>query len=111
MGRLASVVSSRAALNGSSTPLTHTLRVSFHGFMKLMYLPLGEICAAAISGLPKKISRSMMGGRPAFVAVAGALAVDLAGALVCCATASEPATIRHRTRFIIFFMVGNLISS
>src|SRR5207249_10328949 len=32
MGRLVSVVSSRAALNGSSTPLTKMLRVFFQGF-------------------------------------------------------------------------------
>src|SRR5579863_8226796 len=39
------------------------LRVSFQGFMKAIYFPLGESCAPEISGLPKSNSRSMMGGR------------------------------------------------
>src|ERR1700734_3102885 len=63
-GRLLSVVISRAALNGSPTAFTYTLRVSFHGFRNAMYWPLGEICAPAISGFPKRSSRSISGGKP-----------------------------------------------
>jgi hypothetical protein len=62
IGRLLSVVSRRAALNGSPTAFTYTLRVSFHGFRKAMNWPFGESCAAAISGLPKINSRSIRGG-------------------------------------------------
>src|SRR5579884_570411 len=39
-------------------------RVSFQGLRKARYLPSGEISAAAISGLPKRISRSISGGNP-----------------------------------------------
>src|SRR6185437_5198853 len=39
-------------------------RVSCHGFRNDMYLPSGESCGAAISGLPNSNSRSMMGGNP-----------------------------------------------
>src|SRR5882724_5959614 len=63
MGRLVSVVSSRAALNGSSAFLTQTLRVSFQGLRNAMYLPSGEIWAPAISGFPNRSSRSIRGGR------------------------------------------------
>src|ERR1039458_2472794 len=63
-GRLASVVNSRAALNGSAAFLTQILRVLFHGFKKARYFPSGEICAPAISGLPNSSSRSISGGNP-----------------------------------------------
>src|ERR1019366_3212260 len=63
-GRLASVVNSRAALNGSAAFLTQILRVLFHGFKKARYFPSGEICAPAISGLPNSSSRSISGGDP-----------------------------------------------
>src|SRR5690349_6999972 len=65
IGRFVSVVSRRAALNGSSTPLTYILRVFFHGLRKEMNFPSGEIWAPAISGSPKNKSRSIMGGKPA----------------------------------------------
>src|SRR5687767_7162043 len=71
MGRLLSAVTRRAEVYGSPTFFTHTLRVSFQGFRKAMYLPSGEICAPAISGLPKNSSRSSSGGSPA-AALAGA---------------------------------------
>src|SRR5258708_29482332 len=62
MGRCFSAVSGRALSNGSETPLTQTLRTSFSGFKKEIYLPSGEIWAPAYSGLPKNTSRSMRAG-------------------------------------------------
>src|SRR5260370_39874280 len=64
IGRLVSVVRRRAAEKGSSVFFTQMLRVSFHGFWNAMYLPSGEICAPEISGLPKRSSRSISGGKP-----------------------------------------------
>src|SRR5438067_6555111 len=69
MGRLVSVVSSRAALNGSSTPLTKMLRVFFQGFSNARNLPSGESSGFTISGLPKISSRSIRGGRPLVAAL------------------------------------------
>src|SRR3954449_5775736 len=72
MGRLVSVVSRRAEANGSATFFTQTFRVSFHGFRNATYLPSGDSCAPAISGLPNRSSRSINGGSP-WDAFAGAL--------------------------------------
>src|SRR6478672_7591178 len=51
------------------------LRVSFQGFRNARYFPSGESCGAAISGLPKISSRSMMGGNPLAVGVFLSLSV------------------------------------
>src|SRR2546426_8933819 len=67
-------------------------RVSFQGFRNDMYLPSGDIWAAAISGLPKKRSRSMIGGKPA-----DPFAGDFAD---CCAT-DEKAKSRNRDRIVV----------
>src|ERR1700735_1843502 len=100
IGRLVSVVSSRAASNGSFTPFTYTLRVSFHGFWNATYFPSGESSAPAISGLPKISSRSMIGGRPA---------VEFLLSLLVCAASDEAASARHSRSWNSFFI--RLISS
>src|ERR1700735_884442 len=100
IGRLVSVVSSRAASNGSFTPFTYTLRVSLHGFWNATYFPSGESCAPAISGLPKMISRSMIGGSPA---------VEDFLSLPVCAASDEAASARHNKPLSIFFI--RLVSS
>src|ERR1041384_535412 len=82
-GRLVSLVISLAAVHGSLTPFTQTLRVSLYGFRKEMYLPSGDIWAPEISGLPKNSSRSMIGGSLPFCAGASA------GALKEIASASD----------------------
>src|SRR5713101_6193383 len=69
MGLFFSVVSSLAALNGSSVFFTQIFRVLFHGLRNAKYFPSGDTCALIISGLPKISSRSMIGGSP-FVAAA-----------------------------------------
>src|SRR5678815_2296693 len=46
-GRFFSAVSGRAFSNGSSTPLTQTLRTSLRGLMNEMYFPSGESWAPA----------------------------------------------------------------
>src|ERR1043165_7165329 len=51
-----------AFANGSAVFLTQMLRVPLKGLTKAMNVPSGEICAPAISGSPKKISRSIIGG-------------------------------------------------
>ncbi len=63
---------SLAAENGSSAFFTQMLRVSSYGFMKAISRPSGEICAPAISGLPKNSSRSSSGGTPSRLACARA---------------------------------------
>src|SRR5215469_2029313 len=63
-GRLASVVSRRAAGNGSDTFFTQTFRVSFQGLRHATNLPSGESWQPAISGLPNRSSRSISGGSP-----------------------------------------------
>src|SRR5450759_1247351 len=83
------------------------LRVSFHGLRNEMYLPLGEICAPAISGLPKKSSRSIRAGCPAGVfvaAVAEAFDRAFAGAFVSCAPSTETAKTRHISAWISLFI-------
>ena len=62
MGRFVSAVTRRAASKGSAVFLTQMLRVSLHGLRKATYWPSGESWAPAISGLPKKSSRSRSGG-------------------------------------------------
>src|SRR5512138_3370004 len=63
-GRFGSAVTRRALSYGSPVFLTQTFRVSFHGLRNAVHFPSGESCAPAISGLPKKSSRSRSGGRP-----------------------------------------------
>src|SRR6185436_15270561 len=62
IGRFGSLVTRCALSNGSAAFFTQTFRVSFHGLRNAMYCPSGEICAPAISGLPKKSSLSLSGG-------------------------------------------------
>src|SRR5437899_4891399 len=64
IGRLVSAVIGRALSNASSARFTQMLRVPLNGFRNEMNRPSGEICAPAISGSPKKSSRSMIGGTP-----------------------------------------------
>src|SRR5258708_3807599 len=68
IGRFFSVVTSLAALNGSSVFFTQIFIVSFHGLRNARYFPSGETCALIISGLPKITSRSMIGVSPFVVA-------------------------------------------
>src|SRR4030095_13253843 len=63
IGRVSAVIGF-ALSNGSSVRLTQMLRVPLKGLMKAMNLPSGEIWAPAISGSPKKRSRSISGGSP-----------------------------------------------
>src|ERR1051325_7708585 len=51
-----------ALANGSAVFLTQMLRVPLKRLTKAMNVPSGEVCAPAISGSPKKISRSIIGG-------------------------------------------------
>src|SRR6185369_1113554 len=62
IGRLVSAVIGFALLKGSPVFFTQTLRVPLNGLMKAMNAPSGEIWAPAISGSPKKSSRSISGG-------------------------------------------------
>src|SRR5260370_39945109 len=64
IGRVVSAVIAFALSKGSSVRLTQTLRVPLKGLIKAMNLPSGEICAAEISGSPKKSSRSIIGAGP-----------------------------------------------
>src|SRR5512146_1163208 len=80
------------------------LRVSFQGLRKEMYLPSGEICAPAISGLPKKSSRSMSGGRPDW-----AFAGVLAGALLSCAPSTDTDSTRHNSAYSNLFILTSLV--
>src|SRR5689334_14431634 len=63
-----------------------------------MYFPSGEIWAAAISGLPKKSSRSRSGGRPA---AAGAGAAGAATAAKATPTATGRASANVRTSRVL----------
>src|SRR5437016_10979306 len=86
------------------------LRVSFHGLRNARYLPLGESCAPAISGLPKSSSRSMMGGRPAVAEAAAGVFLFLVSFASWAlrletSTASE---ISHNSAFENRFMGGFL---
>src|SRR6185295_8771063 len=62
IGRLVSAVIGFALVNGSAVFFTQTLRVPLNGLRNAMNAPSGEICAPAISGSPKKSSRSIIGG-------------------------------------------------
>src|SRR6185503_5105705 len=62
IGRFVSAVIGFALSKGSAVFFTHTLRVPLNGFTNAMKAPSGEICAPAISGSPKKSSRSIIGG-------------------------------------------------
>src|SRR6185503_20414275 len=62
IGRLVSAVIGFALANGSAVFFTQTLRVPWNGLIKAMNAPSGEIWAPAISGSPKKSSRSIRGG-------------------------------------------------
>ena len=83
-GRFGSAVTRWALSYGSPVFFTQTLRVSFQGFRKAVHFPSGESWAPAISGLPKKSSRSRTGGWPfgavAFVTGAFAAETGFAGA-------------------------------
>ncbi len=71
--------------------------MSLYGLRKAMNLPSGEICAPAISGLPKKISRSISGGR--LFCAAAEDAIDRATA----ATSNSAAAYKKRTFLLIAF--------
>src|SRR5690242_1185395 len=73
MGRLVSAVMGFALVNGSPVFLTQTLRVPLNGLTNAMNVPSGEIWAPAISGSPKKISRSITGGLCAQTGAASAI--------------------------------------
>src|SRR5438034_11635025 len=64
MGRFVSAVIGRAASKLSPVFFTQMLRVPLYGFRNDRNCPSGEIWAPAISGSPKKSSRSMIGGWP-----------------------------------------------
>src|SRR3990172_5919244 len=78
-GRFGSVVTRRALSYGSPVFFTHTFRVSVHGLRKAVHFPSGESWAPAISGVPKKSSRSTSGGAP-LAAATFAAGVGFAGA-------------------------------
>src|SRR5687767_15526238 len=61
IGRLSAVIG-LAFANGSAVFLTQMLREPLNGLIKAMNAPSGEIWAPAISGSPKKSSRSIRGG-------------------------------------------------
>src|SRR5687767_2537774 len=71
IGRLSAVIG-LAFANGSAVFLTQMLREPLNGLMKAMNAPSGEICAPAISGSPKKSSRSISGGCCAHTGAASA---------------------------------------
>src|SRR6185369_17466260 len=75
MGRLVSAVIGLALANGSAVFFTQTLRVPLNGLINAMNAPSGEICAPAISGSPKKISRSIIGGLCAQTGAASAISM------------------------------------
>jgi hypothetical protein len=65
---------------GSPVFFTQTFRVSFQGFRKAVHFPSGESWAPAISGLPKKSSRSRSGGSPFGAGAAADTAIGTARA-------------------------------
>src|SRR6185369_13634293 len=73
IGRLVSAVMGLALVNGSDVFFTQTLRVPLKGLRKAMKAPSGEIWAPAISGSPKKSSRSITGGLCAHTGAASAM--------------------------------------
>src|SRR5690242_14920547 len=75
------------------------LRVSFHGLRNEMYLPSGESCGAAISGLPNSSSRSMMGGNP------------LETAFFCSAEASVVSSNTRHKKPVDNLFIGNFLSA
>src|SRR6516164_9191250 len=62
IGRVASLLTGRAALNGSPAFFTQMFRVPLYGFRNDKYCPSGEICAPAIWISPKNAARSIIGG-------------------------------------------------
>src|SRR6516165_6906910 len=62
IGRVASLLTGRAALKGSPAFFTQMLRVPLNGFRNDRYCPSGEICAPAIWISPKNAARSIIGG-------------------------------------------------
>src|SRR2546425_2115128 len=103
IGRLVSAVIAFAWSNGSFVPFTQMLRVPLNGLRNAMYWPSGEICAPAISGSPKKRSRSMIGGKPA-VDVAAARAAcahtgtDASGSVTAAVVMTKPRPARKRIK-------------
>src|SRR4028118_130297 len=63
IGRAVSLVKTRARSNGSSAPFSQIFIVPLYGLRNAMNFPSGDIRAPLISGLPKKISRSIIGGK------------------------------------------------
>src|SRR6266571_424619 len=76
--------------------------VSFHGFWKARYFPLGESCAPEISGLPKINSRSISGGRPPGEAFSS---------LVFCAPSDETKSARQKRPLNSVFIATNFLST
>src|SRR6185436_19716386 len=100
IGRFGSLVTRCALSNGSAAFFTQTFRVSFHGLRNAMYCPSGEICAPAISGLPKKSSRSIRGAE-------GARGARCARGAVTGAACTTPATPREHTNSVVRMIVVN----
>src|SRR5262245_39881237 len=62
MGRTVSAVSRLSLVVSAPTGRTKTLSLPWYGLRYASQRPSGEICAAAICGLSKKLSTGMTGG-------------------------------------------------